>query len=96
MFLLKLWTLPLSTNESNCIDNYLDFEEKTFGNNSKNRVKLYQAFYPPNDHLPYSVVVTYQAALPNGTRLPSFRHMLWVRCQKENTWTIPSKGVPQM
>ena len=67
MILLNLWTLALSTNESNCVDNYLDFEEKTFGNNSKNRVKLYQAFYPPNDHLPYSVVVTYQAALPNGT-----------------------------
>ena len=67
--LFQLWTLALSTNESNCIDNYLDFEEQTFGNNSKNRVKLYQAFYPPNDHLPYSVIVSYQAALPNGTKV---------------------------
>ena len=67
--LLQLWTLALSTNESSCIDNYLDFEEQTFGNNSENRLKLYQAFYPPNDHLPYSVVVTYQAVLSDGTRV---------------------------
>ena len=67
MVLLQLWTLALSTNESNCVDNYVDFEEQTFGNNSENRVKLYQTFYPPNGHLPYSVVVSYQAALPNGT-----------------------------
>ena len=69
MVLLQLWTLALSTNGSSCVDKYLNFEEQTFGNNSENRVKLYQAFYPPNDHLPYSVVVTYQATLPNGTRV---------------------------
>ena len=69
MVLLQLWTLALSTNGSSCVDNYLDFEEQTFGNSSENRVKLYQAFYSPNNHLPYSVVVTYQAALPNGTRV---------------------------
>ena len=67
--LLQLWTMALSTNESSCIDNCLDFEEQTFDNNSENRVKLYQAFYPPNDHLPYSVVVSYQAALHNGTKV---------------------------
>ena len=75
--LLQLWTLALSTNESSCIDNYLDFEEQTFGNNSENRVKLYQAFYPPNDHLPYSVVVTYQAVLPNGTRVNISTDLCW-------------------
>ena len=69
MVLLQLWTLSLSTNVSSCVDNYLDLEEQTFGNNSENRVKLYQVFYPPNDHFPYSVVVTYQAALPNGTEV---------------------------
>ena len=69
VFLLQLSTLAFSVDSSSCVDNYLDFEEQTFGNNSENRVKLYQAFYPPNDHLPYSVVVTYQAALPNGTRV---------------------------
>ena len=69
LVLLQQWTLALSTNDSICVDNYLDFEEQTFDNNSENRVTLFQAFYPPNDHLPYSVVVTYQAALPNGTKV---------------------------
>ena len=86
MVLLQLWTLALSTNESNCVDNYVDFEEQTFGNNSENRVKLYQTFYPPNGHLPYSVVVSYQAALPNGIRVnistdrscPDRQVWLWV------------------
>ena len=49
-------------------------------------MKLYQAFYPPKDHLPYSVVVTYQAALPNGTKVnistdpscPDRQVWLWV------------------
>ena len=40
MVLFQLWTLALSTNDSNCVDNYLDFEEQTFDNNSENRVKL--------------------------------------------------------
>ena len=86
LVLLQQWTLALSTNNSRCVDKYLDFEEQTFGNNSENRVKLYQAFYPPNDHLPYSVVVTYQAVLPNGTRVnistdpcwPDRQVWLWV------------------
>ena len=83
---LQLWTLALSTNNSSCVDTYFDFEEQTFGNNSENRMKLYQAFYPPNHHLPYSVVVTYQAALPNGTKVnistdpscPDRQVWLWV------------------
>ena len=69
VLLLQLSTLMFSVGSSSCVDNYLDFEEQTFGNNSENRLKLYEAFYPPNDHLPYSVVVTYQAVLPNGTRV---------------------------
>ena len=69
VILLHLSALAFSDDGSSCVDNYLDFEEQTFGNNSENRLKLYQAFYPPNDHLPYSVVVTYQAVLPNGTRV---------------------------
>ena len=72
MVLLQLWTLALSSNESSCMDNYLDFVEQTFDNNHENRVNLYQAFYPPNEHLPYSVVVSYQAALPNGTKVNIF------------------------
>ena len=69
MVLLQLWNLALSANDSSCVENYLDFEEQTFGNNSENRVKLYQVSYPPNVHLPYSMVVSYQAALPNGTKV---------------------------
>ena len=69
VFLFTLSALGSSGNEISCVNNYLDFEEQTFVNNSENRLKLYQAFYPPNDHLPYSVVVTYQAVLPNGTRV---------------------------
>ena len=69
VLLLQLSTLSYSDDGSSCVDDYLEFEEQTFGNNSENRLKLYQAFYPPNDHLPYSVVVTYQAVLPNGTRV---------------------------
>ena len=65
MIILQLSTLAFSDDGSNCVDNYLDFEEQTFGNNSENRVKLYEVFYPPNHHLPYSLVVTYQAVLPN-------------------------------
>ena len=84
--LLQLWDLALSTLESSCVDDYQDFEEEALGNSTRNRVKLYQAFYPPNDHLPYSVVVTYQAALPNGTRVnistdpscPDRQVWLWV------------------
>ena len=51
-----------------CVDNYLTFEELTFSNNSENRLKLYQAFYPINEHLPYSVLVTFQSLL-NGTQV---------------------------
>ena len=69
LFLLQLSTLAFSDDGSSCVDNYQDFEEHTFSNNSENRLKLYQAFYPPNDHLPYSVVVTYQAVLSDGTRV---------------------------
>ena len=84
--LLQLWSLTLSTNESSCVDDYQDFEEEALGNSTRNRVKLYQAFYPPNDHLPYSVAVSYQAALPNGTRVnistdpscPDRQVWLWV------------------
>ena len=69
VLLLQLSTLSYSDDGSSCVDDYLDFEEQTFGNNSENRLKLYQAFYPPNDHLPYSVEVSYQGVLPNGTRV---------------------------
>ena len=68
VIILQLSPLAFSDEGSTCLNDYLDFEEQTF-NNSENRVKLYEVFYPPNNHLPYSVVVTYQAVLPNGTRV---------------------------
>ena len=77
MIILQLSTLAFSDDGSSCVDNYLDFEEQTFGNNSENRVKLYEVFYPPNYHLPFSVVVTYQAVLPNGTRVNITTNPCW-------------------
>ena len=58
-------TLPTHP-ESDCVYEYAEFEKKTFIDNSQNRNKLFKAFYPPNGHLPYSVVVKYQTVLPNG------------------------------
>ena len=68
---------------SGCVDNYLDFEEQTFGSNSENRLKLYQAFYPTNSHSPYSVVVIYQTVFPNGTQvnISTGQH-----CPTEQVW----------
>ena len=53
-------------SESNCISDYKEFEKKTFDDNTP---KLYEVFYPPNGHEPYSVEVTYQTVLPNGTQM---------------------------
>ena len=54
-----------------CTDSYAEFESATVGSNasaSNIRNQLYRAFYPPNQHLPYSVLVTYQLVFANGTR----------------------------
>ena len=83
LLLLQLSTLSYSDDVSSCVDNYLNFEEQTFGNNSENRVKLYQAFYPPNSHLSYSVVVTYQTVFPNGTRV---NISVDNKCPNEQVW----------
>ena len=56
-----------NTTENNCVSDYQEFEKKTFLNNTQNRNKLFQVFYPQNEHSPYSVEVTYQTVLPNGT-----------------------------
>ena len=37
---LQLSALAFSDDGSSCVDNYLDFEEQTFGNNSENRLTL--------------------------------------------------------
>ena len=56
-----------NTTENNCVSSYEEFERKTFLNNTQNRNKLFQIFYPQNEHSPYAVDVTYQTVLPNGT-----------------------------
>ena len=69
-----------------CTDSYADFESASVGSNGSGRDirnQLYNAFYAPNRHLPYSVLVTYQLVLTNGTRVnlssdPDCSSELWV------------------
>ena len=58
-----------NTTEYNCVSSYEEFEKKTFLNHTQNRNKLFQVFYPQNEHSPYVVEITYQTVLPNGTVL---------------------------
>jgi len=55
-----------------CTDSYAEFESASVGSNVSGRDirnHLYKTFYAPNQHLPYSVLVTYQLVLTNGTRV---------------------------
>ena len=55
-----------------CTDSYTEFESASVGSNvsgTHTRNQLYEAFYTPNRHLPFSVMVTFQLVLDNGTRL---------------------------
>ena len=56
-----------NTLTSSCVSDYVEFEKATFGNNTHNRDRLYQALYPPYGHVPYSLLVTYKGVLPNGS-----------------------------
>ena len=68
-----------------CTDSYTEFESASVGSNvsgSDIRNQLYKVFYAPNQQLPYSVLVTYQLVLANGTRLnlssdPDCSTQLW-------------------
>ena len=61
-------TSQFATNwTSTCTHNYFTFVEETFPERSDNVLKLHNTFFPLNSHLPYSVIVTYQALLPNGS-----------------------------
>ena len=54
-----------------CTDSYAKFESASVGSNVSGihiRNQLYEAFYTPNRHFPYSVRITYQLILDNGTR----------------------------
>ena len=55
-----------------CTDSYAEFESASVASNDSGRDirnQLYKAFYAPNQHLPYSILVTYQLVLTNGTRV---------------------------
>ena len=55
-----------------CTNSYAEFVSASVGSNvsgTHTRNQLYEAFYTPNHHLPYSVLVTFQLVLDNGTRL---------------------------
>ena len=78
VILLVCLLLPLLVGGSTvqqdllCTDSYTEFESASVGSNvigSDIRNQLYKAFYAPNQHLPYSVLVTYQLVLVNGTRV---------------------------
>ena len=60
-----------STTESsvNCVEDYRKLEVMTFMNNTENRQKLSQAFYPPYGHLPYSVIVDFKSIDANGSEV---------------------------
>ena len=89
---LACFLLPVLVNGSAdqqdllCTDSYAEFESASVGSNVSGthiRNQLYEAFYTPNHHLPYSVLVTYQLVLDNGTtlNLSSDQHCsseLWV------------------
>ena len=69
-----------------CTGSYTEFESASVGSNDSGRDirnQLYKAFYAPNQHLPYSVLVTYQLVLTNGTRVnlssdPDCSSELWM------------------
>ena len=71
--------------DSLCTDSYAEFESASVGSSDSGRDirnQLYKAFYAPNQHLPYSVLVTYQLVLTNGTRVnfscdPDCRSEIW-------------------
>ena len=61
--------LSFTESSVNCVEDYRKFEEVTFMNNTENRQKLSQAFYPPYGHLPYSVIVDYKSIGANGSEV---------------------------
>ena len=92
VFTLACFLLPVLVHcsadrqDQLCTDSYTEFESASVGSNISGthiRNQLYEAFYTPNHHLPYSVLVTYQLVLDNGTtfNLSSDQHcssQLWV------------------
>ena len=74
VFLLLLAFVHSSADQQGllCTGSYTEFVSASVdsnGSGTHNRNRLYEAFYTPNHHLPYSVLVTFQLVLDNGTRL---------------------------
>ena len=72
LLLLILVSGSTAQEDPLCTDSYVEFESASVGSNDSGRDirnQLYKAFYAPNQHLPYSVLVTYQLVLTNGTRV---------------------------
>ena len=69
-----------------CTDSYAEFESASVGSNVSGthiRNQLYEAFYSPNHHLSYTVLITYQLVHDNGTTLnlssdPHCSSQLWM------------------
>ena len=72
--LLVLCGAHSHATETKCVSDFLEFEQKTFINHTANRYRLYKTFYPPNGHLPFSVDVSYQSVLSNGTKVIILTH----------------------
>ena len=72
LLLLILVSGSTVQQEPLCTVSYAECESASVGSNDSGRDirnQLYKAFYAPNQHLPYSVLVTYQLVLTNGTRV---------------------------
>ena len=68
--LLWMSTKTAASNVTNCISDYNEFKNLTINHGdygTRNRLKLFEAFYRPNHRLPFSVFVFYETVLPNGT-----------------------------
>ena len=70
--ILLVWSITATEcgevgQNTTCISKYPVFEEAAISNNSDNVHTLFSTLYPPNQPLPYSIVILYQVRLANGT-----------------------------
>ena len=91
---LLLWisTKSAGGNATNCISDYNEFKNLTFNHGSygtENRQKLFNSFYKPNHHLPFSVYVFYQTVLPNKT----VQNITIGKCNSRTAWAWMSSPV---
>lgn len=90
--LLWISTKSAGGNATNCISDYNEFKNLTFNHGSygaENRQKLFNSFYKPNHHLPFSVYVFYQTVLPNKT----IQNITIGKCNSHTAWAWMSSPV---